>query len=200
MVAVLVQIDLNMKLKIPGLSEEQMFWLLHASMYKQYCEAVKRLKSGACPFCELDGNVNRIICENRSWFAWPNPWPQPHQSHHLVIAHRRHFQHLSELSRRDWSELGGLVKELATDNYQIQGGVFAMRFGNPSLSLASEEHLHANIRVPDGTGPVAVTVAWNKYRARKKVRITCVFEKMRCGTPFEKLPQNEQGLVEKFLD
>ena len=188
-----------MKLKILGLSENQLFVLLHASMYGQYCEAVKRLQEGLCAFCDLNGDINRVVCQNSRWFAWQNPWPQMHQSHHLVSAHRRHLRHVSELSRKDWSELGGLVKDLTTANYDIRGGVFAMRFGDMDLSLASENHLHSNIRVPDGKGHVEVTVAWSPEEARKKVMVACIFEKMRLGTPFKKLPPKEQKLVEKFV-
>ncbi len=188
-----------MKLEVPGVPEQRLFWLLHASMFRQYCEAVQRLQSGTCPFCELDGNVNRIVCQNGSWFAWPNPWPQPGQTHHLVIAHRRHIRHVEELDPdTDWRDLGKIVDELTSRCYRIAGGVFAMRFGDPKFSLASEEHLHSNIRVPSGEGHVEVTVAWSRSEAGRKMRIACAFEKMRRGT-FSELSSREKKLVENRL-
>ena len=188
--------------RVPGIPEEQLFWLLHASMFRQYCKKVEHLQAGFCSLCQLDTDINRVVCKNDSWIAWPNPWPQPNQEHHLVIAHREHFKHVAELDPdSDWKDLGKLVRELTRMHYQIEGGVFAMRFGEPKLSLASEEHLHANIRVPDGSGPVAVTVAWNENQARDKVRIACIFEEIRAGrTSFEQLLPDERRLVEKFMD
>ena len=188
-----------MDLKIPGISGESLTRLLYATMYGQYCEKVAQLQSGQCPFCNLNREINPVVCENSLWIAWRNPWPAWYQEPHLVIAYRRHLKHASELNDEDWVMLGRIVKQLTAVSYVIEGGLFAMRFGDPAFSAASEGHLHANIRVPDGSGPAAVTLAWNEEQARMKVRIVCIFEQLRRGASLEELPCEERKLVEPFM-
>lgn len=188
-----------MKLKIPGLNEEQMFILLNASKFDQYCETVKQMLRGECPFCNTKWLNGDIVYRNKCWFVWRNPWPQAHQEHHIVIANTRHVFHICDLTDEDWVTYGDMVRWVCR-RYDVEGGVEATRFGKPELSLTSQKHYHSNIRVPDGKGPVAVVVARSKEETGRKVRIICIFEKMRQGKPFKDLSPKEQALVEKIIN
>lgn len=187
------------ELVIPGMGKEDIGTLINTRTYPQYCEMVRRILAVECPFCELDLELNKIILENDHWRAWENPFPQKYTAHHLIIAHQVHLTHLSDVTSADGRDLFDILSRLA-EPADIRGGGVLIRFGDPLLNAGSIRHLHANLFVPDGTGELRLPLCKTPEEIAEKMKVIRVFEKMRTGTPFEKLEPAEQDLVRDRLE
>ena len=137
--------------------------------YKQFLDMLDKISRGECPFCPeyLDPKKNVIIGRSVSgeseWVMWVNPYPHKHTDTHIIMIPTRHLSHMRDLTGDDWICIGGLNRRIH-EQFDIPGGGFAMRFGDPTYNAGSLEHLHANIMVPDLTGNVKVTLAKDENR------------------------------------
>lgn len=99
-----------------------------------------------CPFCPE--HMNRIhpnpIQEKTFWLVTNNAYPYQSTKQHMLLVHRKHIEHVSEISVEAWQELLSIVKE-ETAKRGIVGGSFGMRFGDTHFTGASVAHLHAHI-------------------------------------------------------
>lgn len=99
-----------------------------------------------CPFCPE--HIHRIhpnsIDERQFWLVTDNAYPYKFTKHHILIVHKAHIEHVSELSSDAWGELQQIVNEL-TKTKNITGGSFFMRFGDTNFTGASVAHLHAQL-------------------------------------------------------
>lgn len=105
------------------------------------------IDDGVCPFCiESLTKYHKlpILREGAFWLATENQWPYKFtQSHHLIIA-RQHVETITELPPGAFEELGEHAKALV-DEYGMEYGGLAMRFGTPEKTGASVRHLHAHL-------------------------------------------------------
>src|SRR5581483_392012 len=175
---------MSKELVIPGLDNEDLGTLLNTRDYSQYVEMVGWILSRICKFCTLDKTINKVVNECDEWRTWINPFPSAHTSEHLIIAPTRHITHIKQMSVIDWNSWAMLMS-LAVE--KLPGGCVATRFGDPKRNAGSVRHLHTNIIVPDGTGRVQVTLAKNPAEIEEKKKLIGVWEKLRTGTPMEKL-------------
>lgn len=118
--------------------------------YREHME--RSIERGECPFCVVDEAINPILRQGEYWRIWHNPFPYRYHKLHLVLTLKRHVTDLSSLVPDEWKELGEIIA-WAARKFDIPGGAFVMRFGDPKLSASTLNHLHAHIQVPDGTGP-----------------------------------------------
>ncbi len=99
-----------------------------------------------CPFCPE--HINRIhpnpIEEKRFWLVTNNAYPYKPVKQHILIVHKAHIEHLSELSKEAWDEMKEILDELSKTR-NIEGGSFVMRFGATHYTGASVTHLHAQL-------------------------------------------------------
>lgn len=186
-------------LVIPGLGRNDIGTLINTRTYPQYCEMVWQILWGNCPFCKLDLKLNNVIVENDHWRAWENPFLQKYTAHHFIIAHQVHLTHLSDVTSADGRDLFDILSKLA-EPADIRGGGVLMRFGDPLLNAGSIRHLHANLFVPDGTGELRLPLCKTPEEVAAKMKVICVFEKMRLGATFEALDPKEQDLVRDRLE
>jgi diadenosine tetraphosphate (Ap4A) HIT family hydrolase len=140
---------------------------------------------GRCLFCDLDLERNKPL--NRrgefdptggDWpllWVWANPFPQAHHALHLMIVPRRHITQVEwpALTMEEWAQVLDAWK-WAQDHFQIPGGGFVCRFGERSHNAGTVGHLHFQLQVPDGTGPIRATFfKSNKWtdRIRRWIRL-----------------------------
>ena len=113
--------------------------------YKNVIEKIEQ--DGVCPFCpEYFARYHKkpLIKTGRYWILTENMYPYKGAKHHLLLIHKKHIEHASEISSGAWKELQHLMK-FAIKKRGIKGGALVMRFGESSYTGASVAHLHANI-------------------------------------------------------
>ncbi len=74
-----------------------------------------------------------------------------------------------------------------------------MRFGSPEYNAGSVLHQHANIIVPNGNGPVQVTLAKDTDKIHDITERMAAFELLRTGASVESLTIEQQALVKGRL-
>lgn len=104
-------------------------------------------KAKVCPFCPdqlANFHKNPIEYKGRHWIATKNMYPYTAVKHHLLLIHKAHIEHISELKKEAWLELNRLINKL-TKERKIVGGTLMFRFGDTRFTGASVNHLHAQI-------------------------------------------------------
>ncbi len=116
-----------------------------------------------CPFCGRDyletEHKKPILIETEYWLVTENRWPyEGSKTHHLFI-HKKHIEHLADLSQPAWQELQTLAVEV-TKRFQIAGATLLMRFGDFRYTGGTVTHLHAQLVSgnPDQDKPVLARV------------------------------------------
>ncbi len=113
-----------------------------------YRAVLKRIiKDGVCPFCpeHFKYHTRPIIRDGKYWLATENFAPYTGTRHHFLLLHKRHIEHVSEISPKAWAELLAQVKWLCK-KYKLPAGSFFMRFGDRRYTGASvTQHLHAQL-------------------------------------------------------
>ena len=111
-------------------------------------------KSSICPFCpEHIRNIHKNPIEEKNfWLVTDNMYPYRPTKRHLLIIHKKHIEHVNELSSETWSELFNIIKK-ASEKLKIDGGTFMMRFGDSKYTGSSVSHLHCHIVQSDPDHP-----------------------------------------------
>ena len=104
---------------------------------------------GKCPFCLENFKYHKkpIFKKIGTWFLTENSWPYKNSEHHLLIINTKHKEYFNELTKKDWESLR-LLTNLAIKKYKLEGGAFALRFGNTDYTGATVCHIHAHIIYP----------------------------------------------------
>lgn len=89
-----------------------------------------------------------ILFESAFWIVTESQWPYKNTKHHILLIVKRYVEKLTELHDKEKTDLFQCL-EWVEKKYGIEGGAFAMRFGDTSLSGATVKHFHAHIIVPD---------------------------------------------------
>lgn len=140
------------------LSSEEIICLSRCSSYSQYCHMRDQFEKGCCSFCDVDTAINTILFENESWRLWENAFPNGRGcAVMLLIAHTRHTRQLSDISKTEWGDLAEIMHFVA-QKYELDGGMFFMRFGDMHLNAGTVPHLHWNLWVPDGSKELRIPV------------------------------------------
>lgn len=121
---------------------------LDNARHEDQLEVMKTIiDDGVCPFC-IDSlrkyHKKPIIDESDHWIVTSNQWPYEHTSAHFLLIARHHIQTITELPSGAFEELGSHVKHLI-DNYDLDYGGLAMRFGDIRYTGATVNHLHAHV-------------------------------------------------------
>jgi diadenosine tetraphosphate (Ap4A) HIT family hydrolase len=115
-------------------------------------------QDGVCPFCPehlTKYHKEPIIKEGIYWVFSKNQWPYEHTAQHFIAIHKKHIEHISELSAEAGKELLEIFA-WASKEYNLPGGAVAIRFGsNPEYGNygSSVLHLHAHLIEPDLKNP-----------------------------------------------
>jgi ATP adenylyltransferase len=121
-------------------------------VYQKVIEEIK--KSSICPFCpEHIRNIHKNPLEEKEfWLVTDNMYPYKPTKKHLLIIHKKHIEHFSELTEDAWKELFRIIKEEGK-KLNIEGGTFLMRFGKSRYTGSSVSHLHCQLIQSDPDHP-----------------------------------------------
>lgn len=105
---------------------------------------------GVCPFCKehfATYHPKPILRETEYWFVTENMSPYEGSSLHLIFVYKpAHISKPKDISPEAAQDLLRLTAEI-TEEHDIEGGSFFMRFGDPRWNGGSVEHLHAHLLV-----------------------------------------------------
>jgi diadenosine tetraphosphate (Ap4A) HIT family hydrolase len=117
-----------------------------------YSSVIAKIQQdGVCPFCKdqlTKYHKNPILLEGKYWLITENMYPYKGTQHHFLLIHKRHVNHMKDLSTKAWTELEKISNQVFKD-YHVEGGSFLMRFGDTRYTGASVTHLHAHIIIAD---------------------------------------------------
>lgn len=126
-----------------------MFYEMRSARSREQKEHMRRLmQAGICIFCPdgLRMKKSPVEYQNRTWAVAKNDYPYSGSRHHLLIIPRRHVNHITDLTKKEW---GGLFDALTwtINRYRLKGGGFLVRFGDLMITKGSIAHLHAHVLV-----------------------------------------------------
>jgi diadenosine tetraphosphate (Ap4A) HIT family hydrolase len=122
----------------------------HNAKSAEYKQVINQIQGeGKCPFCPENFKYHKepILKEQGDWLITRNSWPYGDTEHHFIAICRTHKEQFSELTPQDFTDLSTLINWV-TDEFDIPGGGFAMRFGDTRYTGATVVHLHAHLIVP----------------------------------------------------
>ena len=104
---------------------------------------------GKDPFARenIEALGNKVLIENEDWYVIKNRWPYTNAKHHFFIICKRKIQNIVQMSQLEINTLQGIQSEII-EKYNITGGAFCMRFGNPKLSGTTCTRLHGHLLTP----------------------------------------------------
>ena len=91
-----------------------------------------------CPFCDLEGNKERVLWKWKKWFIIQNKYPYSGEENHLMLVPYKHIIFSHELSSDETKELSDAYKWIK-DFYDDQIYFSCTR---ESMTNRSVEHLH----------------------------------------------------------
>ena len=116
----------------------------------EYEEVINEIETkGKCPFCPENFKYHKdpILKRNGTWFLTKDSWPYKNSKYHFLIINKTHKEFFKELTTKDWESLRVLTN-WAVKKYKLNGGAFALRFGDPNYTGATVYHMHAHIINP----------------------------------------------------
>ncbi len=87
-----------------------------------------------------------VIRSTTLWILTANDYPYQGTAHHFLLIYRDRVRSFAEMEAAAWSELHEMLIWVENE-FQLTHGALLMRFGEPSLSGASVDHLHIHIIV-----------------------------------------------------
>lgn len=116
----------------------------------------KIIDDGVCPFCAdyfKKYHPRPIIKETDYWFFTENMSPYKGTKYSFIFVYKpAHINNPNQLPPEAVVDLFALLSA-ATQEYQIPGGAFFMRFGDTRYNGSSVEHLHAHLIMGDADAP-----------------------------------------------
>lgn len=113
-------------------------------------------KDGVCPFCIehfRKYHPKPILRETDWWVVTENMSPYEGARVHYIFVYKPvHITRPNELSAEALTDLFALL-DWATEDNNVAGGTFLMRFGDTAYNGASVDHLHAHLVATEKSGP-----------------------------------------------
>ncbi len=114
----------------------------------EYATVLTKIKKdGVCPFCpeHFKYHTRPILRDGKYWLATENMAPYTGTKHHFLLLHKKHIEHVTDISPKAWQELLSQIQWLC-ETYKLPAGSFFMRFGDKRYTGASvTQHLHAQM-------------------------------------------------------
>ncbi|MCH7529899.1 HIT domain-containing protein [Patescibacteria group bacterium] len=114
----------------------------------QYKKVLQKIDyDNVCPFCPkhfFKYHTQPIIHKGKYWFVTKNFEPYKGSKTHLLLVHKNHIEHISDLKKEAWYELLGHLTWVSK-KFKLKGETLVMRYGDTRYNGASVNHLHAQI-------------------------------------------------------
>jgi diadenosine tetraphosphate (Ap4A) HIT family hydrolase len=132
---------------------------------KEYADAMKKIITDeVCPFCHdfVEKAIpayhpNPIIVENDSWVATRNGWPYANTKEHLIFVIKRHIYTPEEMTEKEMLDFWDIVKQ-SKQQLEITHSTIFMRSASTGKTGATVRHLHAQMVVSSGEGPIVTAI------------------------------------------
>ena len=109
----------------------------------------------------LDVIDQEILFTTEFWYVSENRFPYKGAKKQFLIVALGPIYSIEEMSAEMWGDLLVILKKLK-EEYQIEGGGFCFRFGDPALSGASLTRLHAHVIMPEEEGGVRFKIGGHR--------------------------------------
>ena len=140
------------------LTDEERFCTTLPYDFAYYCQLRKTFEAGYCGFCDLDRSINKVLHENEDWIMFENAFKNSRPCEvMLVIISREHWRKLGDITPQGWASFGEMIT-FAEEHYDLPGGMLFARFGDMRLNAGTMLHLHWNLWVPNGKGPLTIPI------------------------------------------
>ena len=140
------------------LTEEERFCTTLPYDFAYYCQLRKTFEEGYCGFCDLDEAINPTLYENEHWILTENAFKNVRPCKvMLLIISKEHWRQLGDITPEAWASFSEMIA-WAEKEYNIPGGMLFLRFGDMRLNAGTMLHLHWNLWVPDGSGPLSAPI------------------------------------------
>ena len=124
----------------------------------------KIIVDGVCPFCHdfVDKikpayHSNPVLVENDFWVASRNAWPYENTKEHLILVIKRHILTPEEMKEEEILGLWDVVAKVK-QKLGIKHSTFLMRSDSTGKTGATVQHLHAQLIVSGGKGPIITAI------------------------------------------
>jgi diadenosine tetraphosphate (Ap4A) HIT family hydrolase len=169
---------------MPGVNSKDIELLFNTSNFDYFCNQVRNLRIGRCPFCDVNSRENEIIpIDNPSWVLLRNKIaPRGGQLGQFVIPFKlRHVESFSEITSKEKADFWDLYDEVSRrlrEKHGITGCAVVFRDGEEFFHVGSVRHKHINLHVPSGLEKVQVTLGKTLKSRLEKLTSLRVFKKM----------------------
>ena len=108
-------------------------------------------KENVCPFCaeHLTTYHKKPIDTRKYWHVTDNMYPYKPTKVHKLLIHRKHIEHVKNLTKGAKLELFDILTELGLDG----GTILMCRFGLADYTGSSVQHLHLHVIQSDPNDP-----------------------------------------------
>lgn len=111
----------------------------------EYKKAMKEIVTTTeCPLCTLKWHPNPIIRDDGFWLLTKNGFPYEDTKQHLLLIAKRHVEEFAELTDQEAVSMFRTIN-WANNEFNIEGGGLAMRYGDSRYTGATMKHLHAHL-------------------------------------------------------
>jgi diadenosine tetraphosphate (Ap4A) HIT family hydrolase len=139
-------------------TEEELFCATLPFDFKYYCELRASIERGENNFVVLDPALNKVLFSNEHWVVTENAFPNSRPcAVMLMIVSKKPWRMLKDIVPEAWTTLGEAIAWVET-KYDLPGGMLFLRFGDMRLNGGTKMHLHWNLWVPNGAGPLSVPI------------------------------------------
>lgn len=119
----------------------------------------------------LDPNIigQEIIFKTKYWYISENMFPYEGAEHQFLIAANDPIYTFENMNLEMWAELQQIWLTLI-NKYNMKGGAFCFRYGDPAKSGATLKRLHAHLIMPQEEKKTKFSIGGNKV-LRKELHI-----------------------------
>lgn len=100
---------------------------------------------------------NKTLFVTEYWDVSENKFPYEGADKQFIIIARQPVYDMADLTPEMWQEFQVIIDRL-TKEYDLKGGAFCMRYGDPSRSGASMKRLHAHVIMPAANTKVKFSI------------------------------------------
>lgn len=139
-------------------TEEEAFCVTLPFDFEYYCKLRASIEAEENNFVDLDPALNPILFQNKYWKLTPNRFANTRPcSVMLLIISRKPWRSLGDVDENAWRGFYRMLRWIKS-RYDLPGGMLFVRFGDMRLNAGTIMHLHWNLWVPSGAGPLSVPI------------------------------------------
>jgi D-beta-D-heptose 7-phosphate kinase/D-beta-D-heptose 1-phosphate adenosyltransferase len=109
----------------------------------------------------LDPEAQKTIFETDHWCITLNRFPYENAKYQILGIVKDDVYKFEDLSKEAFDEIQGIINKLISE-YNLDGGAFCWRYGDPAKSGASLKRLHFHVIMPEVDKKVRFPIGGNK--------------------------------------